>query len=172
MKQLAIVAVLLMITFIGVFLYLRANVTPPDEKTLIANFNRHRAAFERLRGMVLDDEQLVRVATWGVETKKSFGARVPPDSDFPVERYREYLTLLKETGSSVAVRGGETHPVSVAISVWGAGWGGDTRHVQLCWIPEEPTPQVASLDAYYRTPKPRQPVFRKIEEHWYLWADW
>jgi hypothetical protein len=29
-----------------------------------------------------------------------------------------------------------------------------------------------SLDDFYKTPKPRKPVFRRVDGNWYLWADW
>ncbi|MGZ4829666.1 MAG: hypothetical protein ACXV78_08480, partial [Candidatus Angelobacter sp.] len=125
----------------------------------------------RLRDMLVADRQLVRVALWGVETTKSVVPQKPPDGDFPAGRYQEYLAVLEETGAMGASRAEGVQPEICAL-VWGSGWAGDTRHVNICWVEHEPEPQVSSLDEYYRTPKPRQPVFRKIEAHWYLWADW
>src|SRR5579862_7440767 len=64
------------------------------------------------------------------------------------------------------------HPGVVCVWVWVSGWAGDTRHVDVCWVDQEPTNQVASLDDFYKTPKPRSPVFKRIEGNWYFWADW
>jgi hypothetical protein len=154
------------------FLYFSSSTNPPKERTLIENFHTHRSAYERLRSMLLADEGLLRVASWGVETTKSIGTHTPPDGDFPVDRYHEYLELLKQTGGLGASRGRGEHPDSVGVLVWASGWAADTRHVEICWLEHEPANQVASLDDYYKTPKPRHPIFRHIDGNWYLWADW
>lgn len=104
---------------------------PPREKQLIENFYAHRAAYERLRDMLLEDKELLLVASWGVETKKSHAPRIPPDGDFPASRYNEYLALFKQTNSRLAVRDERDHPM-VCISAWAGGWAGDTRHVDVC----------------------------------------
>jgi hypothetical protein len=154
------------------FLYVGSSSKPPKESTLIKNFHEHRDAYERLRDMLLADEQVLRVASWGVETTKSIGSHIPSEGDFPVGRYNEYLELLKQTGGLGASRGRGSHPESVGVLVWASGWAGDTRHVEICWLDHEPANVVPSLDDYYKTPKPRHPVFRHIDGNWYLWADW
>jgi hypothetical protein len=145
---------------------------PPKESNLIENFYAHRAAYERLRDMLLADDQLLRVAGWGVETTKPVGIYKPPEGGFPVNRYNEYLALLRETAGKVAFRERGEHPGVVGVDVWVSGWAGDTRHVSICWVDHEPTNQVASLNDFYKTPKPRRPVFKRIDGNWYLWADW
>lgn len=170
MKRFALITSLLLIALCSAFSYLYVAGIPPDETKLIANFNAHREVYERLREMLLADKTLRRVAAWGVETEKAIGPQIPPDG-LPVERYKEYLQLLKELGAEGATRGDEPSSGS-CILVWSAGFAGDTRHLEICWSRSEPSPQVASLKDFYRTPKPRQPVFRKIEGNWYLWADW
>jgi hypothetical protein len=170
LKLLIVIVLVLIILLGGLFLYDRAVNEPPPEHKVIASFYAHRAAFERLREMLIEDQQLMRVAKWGVETTKSLSH--PPDLDFPSARYQDYLALLKEAGGLVGERAEGANPKSVGVLVWASGWAGDTRHIEICWSDQEPSPQISSLDQYYRTPKPRHPVFRKIEEHWYLWADW
>jgi hypothetical protein len=145
---------------------------PPREKKLIENFYVHRAAFERLRDMLLADEDGLAVASWGVETKNSAPHRVEPGGDFPINRYNEYLALLKQTGGNRAFRFKQKDLELIGISVWATGWGADTRHIDIYWTDRQPTNQVASLDDYYQTLKPRHPVFRHIDGNWYLWADW
>ena len=154
-----------------VFFFLPNN--PPKENKVIENFNAHRAAYERLRDMLLADKEVLRVASWGVETTTSVGgSSIPPAGDFPVARYNQYLALLKETGGIGAFRGRGEHPESISIGVWASGFAGDTRHVAICWREHEPPNQVASLEDFYKTPKPRRPVFRHVDGNWYLWADW
>jgi hypothetical protein len=152
---------------------LGCSVNPPKENTFIANFYAHRSAYEHLRDMLQADRQVFRVTSSGVETANSAGlSNTPPKGGFPVERYNEYLALLKETGAKGVFRWGGEHSQDVGIAVWGSGWGGDTRHLAIAWMEHEPTNQVASLDAFYQSPKPRNPTFRRIDGNWYFWADW
>ena len=171
MKRLRVIFLSFVVVLGGVLLYVHSNSKPPKEGKLIENFRAHRDAYERLRDMLQADDQLLRVASWGVETTTS-GINVPPEGDFPVGRYNEYLALLRETGGIGAFRGRGAHPDSVSIGVWASGWAADTRHVHICWVDHEPANQVASMEDYYQTPKPRHPVFRHIDGNWYIWADW
>src|SRR2546430_9895575 len=104
MKRLGIIFLLIIVVLGGLFLYIRSGNRPPGEKELIESFYAHRTAYERLRDMLQADEQLSRVASWGVETTKSVGIHIPPEGDFPVDRYHEYLELLKQTGGGLALR--------------------------------------------------------------------
>jgi hypothetical protein len=148
---------------------------PPREKKLVENFYAHRAAYERLRAMLLEDEELLQVASWGIDTKKERFPHIPREGDFPANRYNEYLALFRQTGSKSALRDEGNHPM-VCIGVWAGGWAGDTRHVDLCWLDHKPADQVTSLDDYHtnsrRNGHPLLGVFRFIEGNWYLWADW
>lgn len=145
---------------------------PPKERQVVQNFNAHRAEFERLRSMLVEDKNLVRVARWGVQTSKAMGTRENPTADFPVERYHQYLDLLRQVGGLRASRDDADPPADVCIWIFASGWAGDTRHQDICWEAETPPNQVESLEDFYRTAKPRKPVFRHIDENWYLWADW
>lgn len=163
----------LIVLFLGAvlwiaFVFVFPRSKPPLESKLIENFYAHRAAYERLRDMLLADNQLLQVVGWGVETTKRVGIYEPPEGGFPVNRYNEYLALLRETGGKGASREGGEHPGLVCVWVWVSGWAGDTRHVDVCWVDQEPTNQVASLDDFYKTPKPRSPVFKRIEGNWSL----
>jgi hypothetical protein len=120
--------------------------------------------------MLLADDGLERVASWGVETTNSAITK-PPAGNFPVSRYNEYVSLLKDIDGEGAFRDRGQNP-DVGISVWASGWAGDTRHIAIYWLSHKPSNEVASLDDFYRTPKPRRPVFRHLDGNWYLWADW
>src|SRR5712664_2028951 len=93
---------------VGLFLYLRHTSGPPKEAKLIKNFTEHRAAFEKLRDMLLADTQVRRVADWGVETTK--GTFSPVAGRFPDDRYNQYLGLLKQAGGELAYRVEGEHP--------------------------------------------------------------
>ena len=178
-KQTAVILLCFLVCFValtwGFLAIVFPSNKPPREKQLIENFYAHRAAYERLRDMLLEDKELLQVASWGVETKKSRFPRIPPDGDFPANRYNEYLAQFKQTGSKLALRDEGDYPM-VCISAWAGGWAGDTRHVDICWINRQPADRVTNLDDYHKNSghngHPRSGVFRQIEGNWYLWADW
>lgn len=155
---------------VGYYLLSR-SLNPPSEARVIASFNQHRTAYEQLRIMLLSDEKLGTVADWGVETTDSPIAEVPPQGAFPIGRFHEYLSLLKAINAKAAARMPGAHP-EARVLVWGSGWGGDTRHVAICWVDKAPANQTDSMDMFYKSPKPRQPVYKHIDGNWYIWADW
>jgi hypothetical protein len=167
-----VVGFLLALALITVLVFIFPPSNPPKEERVIQNFNAHRTSFERLRDMLLEDAQLNRVADWGVETSESIVPKRPPAGNFPLNRYNEYLALLKETGGVAAFRVRDQPLNDVGILVYVSGFAADTRHVAVCWRTRAPANQTTSLDTFYKTPKPRTPVYRQIEGNWYVWADW
>jgi|HubBroStandDraft_3_1064219.scaffolds.fasta_scaffold347966_2 hypothetical protein len=168
---LIVVTLCAVLAFAGVALFF-PHRSPPKEAQVIQNFYTHRAAFERLRDMLLNDRKLVRLADWGAQTTTSMGTSEHPTGDFPVDRYKQYLVLLKEVGGIGAHRDGSDSQPDACVWIYASGWAGDTRHLDVCWETQAPTNQIASLDDFYRTSKQRKPVFRHIDGDWYLWADW
>ena len=164
--------VLLLLAGFGTFLLVAWFIRPkpPKESNLVQNFCGHRAAYERLRDMLQADGQIDRLADWGVMTTKGRFC-VPPDGDFPAERYREYMSLLKEVGGLEASRSQGQH-ADPDILVWAWGWPGRTRHIGICWLDQAPTNQIAALDGYRSRRYPERVVaYRHIEGNWYLWTD-
>jgi hypothetical protein len=122
LKRLGAISLLFVAVLGGAFFCVSCGSKPPIESTLIESFRAHRAAYEHLRDMLEADQQLLRVASWGVETTNS-GISHPPEGGFPIGRYNEYLALLRETGAIGADRGRGAHPESVSVLVWASGWG-------------------------------------------------
>ncbi|HEY2860784.1 MAG TPA: hypothetical protein VGJ21_20400 [Terracidiphilus sp.] len=110
------------------------------------------------------------IAPWGVDWYDSLIWKIPPDGGMPVKRYQEYLALLKDIGASRV--GQEQGPLEVSFGTWGSGWGGDTRHIEITWLERQPPNIAASLEAFYKTEKPRKPSYVHIDGNWYIWADW
>jgi hypothetical protein len=172
LKRMAVLFLSLVAVLCGLFVLALPSNKPPKEKRLLENFYAHRAAFERLRDMLLTDKQVRAVyARFGVETTESGLPHEPSQVNFAAGRYGEYRGLLEQTGSTQVFRAGEDNS-TICISVWAGGFGGDTRHVDNCWLDITPVNQIGSLSEFYKTPRPRRPVFRHIEGNWYLWADW
>ena len=145
---------------------------PPKEEKFIRSFYAHRASYERLRDMLAADKQLIRLGSWGVATENHVVPSIPPEGDFPVARYSDYMALLKEVGGLVASRS-EGEDADPSICVWAWGFAGNTRHVGICWMHEEPAHRIATLDGYRggsRYPD-RKVVYRHIDANWYLWTD-
>jgi hypothetical protein len=149
------------------------SMMPPKESKVIGDFQVHRAAYERLRDMILADQQVKAVyAGSGVETTSSGLPHEPSEVNFSVGRYDEYVALLKEIGKGVVFKTEEKQSKLICVIAWGGGWAADTRAIWLCWADREPANQVPSLDAYYHDPKRPRNVFRHIDGSWYLNADW
>jgi hypothetical protein len=172
MKGTRTLSLILLAVLSGLAVLTSCGTRPPREKEFIDGFYAHQASYETLRDLLLEDEQLVRVAAWGVETTASPPHEVRPQGDFPINRYNQYLALLNQIGARWAFRASGEKPELVAIGVWASGWGADTRHIEICWMNQVPARRIDSLDDYYQTPKPRRPAFRQIEGNWYLYADW
>jgi hypothetical protein len=159
-------------TVLGVWAYVSLSSRPPDEKRLLKTFYMQRATYDHLRDMLLADGQVRAVyARLGVETTESGLPRIPSEVNFPSTRYDEYRGLLDKIRSPEVFRRGENNS-EICFTVWAAGFGGDTRHVDTCWLDYRPVNEVARLADFYKTPKPRRPVFEHIDGNWYLWADW
>lgn len=172
MKRATITVSIAVVVLAGLFLYAASRSVPPKERKFIQNFRAHRAAFERLRDMLQADKNLIRLASWGVETTDNVVASIPPEGNFPVDRYKEYMALLKKVSGSVAARreGEEGDP---SILLWGWGFAGNTRHVGICWLHQEPADLIATFDGYRgRSRYPdRKVMYRHIDANWYLWTD-
>src|SRR5579859_5718680 len=82
------------------FLIVFPHKSPPNEQQVIQNFNAHRADFERLHSMLVEDKNLIRLAKWGVQTSKAMGTSENPTADFPTERYHQYWTFSSKPEDS------------------------------------------------------------------------
>ncbi len=130
LKQTAVILLCFLFCFVTVVWRFLAIVfpsnKPSEEEKLVENFYAHRAAYERLRDMLLDDKELLRIADWSIETKKSRVPHIPTAGDFPANRYNEYVALFKQAGSKLPLRDEGDHPM-VCTAVWAGGWAGDTQ---------------------------------------------
>ena len=174
MRTPTIVLALSVVALVGLVALFRLGTVPPRDETLVKSFREHKIEYERLRDMLQADDKLRRVASWGIETSGSPGTAMPPTAELTLNRYNEYLVLLKKVGGEVASRSGGSHP-DACVSVWASGWAADTRHVAVCWIDELPAgvdaSSGASLTTARRDNKSRAVVSTRIEGNWYLRKD-
>jgi hypothetical protein len=119
-----LICLALALCFLAFLFFVFPSKKPPQEKQVLRNFYEHRAAFERLRDMLIEDKKLVRLAGWGVQTTTSMGTNEHPIGDFPSDRYKEYMALLKEVGGGGAQRDENDPAVDVCIWMYASGWAG------------------------------------------------
>jgi hypothetical protein len=161
------VPLLMVLACVGVlgafFLHTVISRWPPQETKLINNFYAHRAAYERLRQMLEEDNQVRNVRTDAVATQDPLKPSV--------DRRNEYMSLLRQVGGDLAIRRGPDH--SPTVFLWGWGWAGCSRNIGISWEQQPPTNQVATLFGYRdpQAPTTGRLYYRHIDENWYLWAD-
>jgi hypothetical protein len=169
-RHIAIIITFFVALIASLFIIGAVSSRPPQESKIISEFGARRAAYEQVLTMLSQDEGVEGVASWGIRTTGSPVSKMPPDGGMPAKRYQEYLALLKEIGASAVSK--EREPLEVRFLVWRSGFAGDSRHVVVCWLEREPSHTMPSLDAFYRTAKPRSPAYVHIDSKWYIWADW
>lgn len=170
-RRLALISLSIAAALIAFFLILvSVSSRPPKEDKIVSEFRTHRASYERMRVMLLEDKGVEGVAPWGIQLEGSGLWKNPPDGGMPVGRYQEYLALLKEIGAGRV--GQDRDPLEVSFGIWRSGFAGDSRHVDVVWLEREPPNTIISLDAFYQTDKPRRPSYVHIDGNWYIWADW
>jgi hypothetical protein len=169
-NRFAIISSSVVAIIVSPFIIISISSRPPKEGRIISDFSAHRASYERVRTMLLEDKGVEDVAPWGIQTDGSPLWNIPPDGGMPVKRYQEYLALLNEIGARRVGQVGD--PLEVSFGIWASGWAGDARHVDVSWLEREPSNTMISLDAFYQTEKPRRPSYVHIDGNWYIWADW
>lgn len=170
LKRIAIILFSIVAVIASLRIVVSLSTGPPKESKISTDFRAHRAEYEQLRNMLLDDKDVDVVADWGVLANDSPISKMPPDGGMPIKRYQEYLALLKKSGAQAVTQ--MRKPAEIRILVWSSGWAADTRHVAVSWLDGAPSNTAASLEAFYRTPKPRNPAYIHKDDNWYIWADW
>jgi len=173
-KAAYIVTAALLVILCGLWALAFFSMKPPKQQRFLEKFQTNRAAYEQIRHMIAADQQIRAVyVDFGVETDSSAVARPPSEVNFPIDRYRQYVALLHQVGSSAVFQiAGANQPDEACIGAWGAGWAGDARHIWICWTTRSPTNRVPNLDEYYRTANRPKDVYKQIDQSWYLRADW
>ena len=153
--KISAIAFLFFILALGVGVYFLSH--PPEEAKLIHKFNENRAAFEQLREMLQADPNLSR-----------HGQYSPP------EKIEKYQSLLKVVGNPIAYASGKGTNADLSFMVWGWGFAGEAEHLDICWLHERPTNQIATMDGYQGQSDfaNRVCVFKHIDQQWYLSVDW
>jgi hypothetical protein len=170
-KILTIILLVICAASAGV-LWLVHSARPPSEAFLLQRFQTHRGDFEELCEMLRQDGNISKVRSFGITTTNADSHDITPqqpeESGFPRERYEQYLATLKAAGADIAAR--DRSGFYFRIARW--GWAGSGWEIQVGWDATVPTNQVPSLDDYWKSPVPKEDVYRHIEGNWYLWMHW
>jgi len=142
---------------VGVLILLCGCGRSPSDQELVRQFEENRAAYDRLRELLVGDTDLRDVGPSGVQMVDSPIHVVPPTPLVSSAKYQEYMGLLKSAGGTRASRSEGLHP-GICIGVYAEGWAGDTRHKNVCWR-ESPL----AKDGRFSD--------KLIERNWYLEED-
>ncbi len=151
----ALVSVVLLLNGRGVF-----QAHPPTS-TLILNFQNHRAEFNQLLQMFLQDKSAERIAPAFTR---------PANAPSPAE-LAEYRALFTRLGLQVGIEGyGEKRQVFFIASTFGLSVSGSGKGYAYCV--ERPALVVDDID-HYRSPDGKSfTAFQHIEGNWYLYFDY
>jgi hypothetical protein len=129
--------------------------------------------FQQLRDMLTADTNLNRIGTWGVNMSKPHFVGYPNEQQFPKDRFEKYQSLLNEVGSVTAIRkdSSQSDPAPL-FYLWSWGTAVSSRHynIGICWLNQEPTNQIPTLDGYHSHSENGN-AYRHIDSHWYFWTD-
>lgn len=161
--------VLLMIAALGVFVTVQVlrHSTPPTDQALVERFQRDRADFEILRGMLAEDVGLSAVFVGGVRRTGKKETETPEAAGLSQARFKTYRTIFKRLKLQSALREG----AELRFPVDGWGFGPDGWRLALVYRESPPSPLLANMDERSTGPGPRE-AFRRLETHWYAWLTW
>lgn len=138
---------------------------PPSDREMLTHFQRHRATFDHLAGMVQADKRLKRVDYNWTDPADPRQVGVSP------ARISEYRRLLDSAGVH---RGFEVWDRSEGVKFlyWGQGSAisSDTDK-GFAYLTKPPKRTLASLDACGPDKKNGVLAYRHIEGNWYLFYE-
>jgi len=149
----------------------------PSDDTLIANFQKHEADFNKLVTMSNEDSKVIRIASTFTRLENNW-AWPRPDSElgFSKQRWDEYRALFDRLGlkSGISRERDSMGPI-IFMTAFSKGMVNRGSSKGYAYFEHELLPVFASLDQNPVEPTKRQKhdvVYRQIKLHWYLSYDW
>jgi hypothetical protein len=149
----------------------------PSDDTLIANFQKNEADFNKLVAMSNEDAKVIRIANDFTRLENNW-AWPRPDSElgFSKQRWDEYRALFGKLGlESGLTRESDSKGPIIFMIAFSKGMVNRGSSKGYAYSEHELTPVFASLDQNPVEPGKRQKhdvVYRQIKSHWYLSYDW
>lgn len=136
---------------------------------MIAEFHAHKAKFEQLRLMLVQDKNLKAL---GVDWANAKYKRMPDGVEAPAlplnvsqSRLALYRSRMKRLNIGTIVVDERTN--RIRFSVFGGGFTDTTWSIGYAWSKNTPQPLVES--AYSQMPARDKMHFSRIEGHWYMY---
>jgi hypothetical protein len=123
----------------------------PSDAQLARQFKRNQAAFVELLSMIATNSQ-----TEFDQTNQNV---------WPMEQYRRYQKLLRETGVLRTFQQGDTFHFQVA----GSERPGKGYCISITWTENTPDLLIANLNEFHRAAPPLDHAYRPLGDGWYLY---
>ena len=150
----------------------------PSDESMIANFQEHRDAFDKLVAMTNTDHEVHSISFLTDEYRVYFEDRAWPadcSNCFSAQRWSEYKTAfaglgnVKASGLSKEV-GSVRIPDTFSFTVVDANYEYLVSEKGYAYSPREPPGVIESLNGMGFDSKGI--FYKKIADHWYLYHDW
>ena len=172
-----ILFILLLSTACGVQDPFKLDKPHPADDSLIENFQKHEADFNKLVGMSNEDSKVIRIAPTFTRLENNW-AWPRPDSElgFSKQRWDEYRVLFDKLGlqDGISRESDSTGPV-IFLTAFSKGMVNRGSSKGYAYSDHELKPVFPSLDqnpSELRKGERHGVVFRQIKSHWYLSYDW
>lgn len=154
----------IVVGIIGLFAGLKIMWAHPSDEALLANFNAHRAGFERLIEMIREDKGLERVdVDW---TRPDDPASIGI-SDARIQTYRRMFASLNVPRGFYSYR--DPTRVHLLAHTAGFAFGGSAKGYAYQEV--RPDPVIDRLDDFHGPVGESAFAYRHIEGHWYLFYE-
>jgi len=143
------------------------SLSHADDASMLANFARNRATFERLRTMVVADHGLERVDdTWCRPAD-------PASIGLTGARIEEYRRLCRDVGCPRGVQcyNPERRTIEFIASTRGLHVSGSSKGYVWLATPPAPGDLVPDLDPIVAVQRKHVLLYRRVADHWYLYYD-
>jgi hypothetical protein len=147
----------------GLLAFRRSEARHPTDRDMLATFQRHRAEFDRLRDMILQDHGLLRV------DPRSTSPEDPSQIGISRSRIAEYRALLNELGLSggIAISEDRTTIELTASTEGFVTLGSEKGYAYSKRV--DPRYVVDDLDAM--SSAGNGAAWRRIDDGWYLYFE-
>ena len=162
-------AILFVLIFCGSVALYRQRPDLPADKSLIKNFQKHRADFEKLARMVNEDRDLRGIIGGHLHSADSRTSDQAYEEEFSEERLSEYHLLFSRLIDYRVERLLLKYDRGLVILVSSDWIAPDDVEKGYFYSRVEPGPLVGSLDKFGFASKGI--FYKKIDEHWYLYFE-
>jgi hypothetical protein len=141
----------------------------PRDRELEATFRDHEADFQRLVSMSNVDSRVIRIAPTFTRLDDNYAwPRADSELGFSKERWDEYRKIFSSLKLAEGLERPEDKPevIFMIASSQGLSFGGSMKG--YAYSPKDLSPVLNSLENIPNSSLNGQPVYKRINAHWYL----